>query len=75
MAHFITKSCTKCGICLPECPTNSIIIGKEYYLIDADTCADHVACVKVCPLNAIVPIETAIPAWKHHEDEDEEEEN
>ncbi len=50
---MISKACTKCGACLGECPTGSIIEGKDRYLIDADACANHAACVAVCPVNAI----------------------
>ena len=57
MAYFINKACTKCAACLAECPTGSIVAGKDHYVIDADTCADHADCVAVCPANAI-------HAWK-----------
>lgn len=53
MPHVISKACTKCGACLPECPSNSIYEGKTQFYIDSDTCADHAACVNVCPVNAI----------------------
>ncbi|MCC7440185.1 MAG: 4Fe-4S binding protein [Bdellovibrionales bacterium] len=53
MAHWIDKSCTKCGACLFECPTGSIVEGREIYVIDADTCKDHRSCVMVCPVDAI----------------------
>lgn len=59
MAHVIDKSCTKCGACLFECPTASIIEGKDIYVIDADTCRDHGSCVAVCPVDAIKPIAKA----------------
>lgn len=53
MPYMIHKTCTKCGACLSECPTGSIVEGKGQFYIDADTCADHAACVKVCPVDAI----------------------
>lgn len=56
MPYQISKACTKCGACLPECPTGSIVEGKSQFYIDADTCADHMACVNVCPVNAISKI-------------------
>lgn len=56
MAHLISKACNKCGACLPECPTGSILEGPEQFIIDADTCLDHAACVAVCPVNAITLI-------------------
>ena len=56
MAYFILDTCTSCGHCLEECPTNSIVEGEKKYLIDSDSCDDHRACVAVCPVSAIVPI-------------------
>jgi len=53
MPYFISKACTKCGACLPECPTASIIEGKTRFHIDTDTCAEHTSCVSVCPVDAI----------------------
>ena len=75
MAHVINKSCTKCAACLPECPTASIIEGKNQYYIDTDTCADHAACVNVCPVDAIsVRDEPSLNARKSRFQEEEEEE-
>ena len=53
MPYLISKACTKCAACLSECPTGSIIEGKDKYYIDTDTCDDHAACVAVCPVDAI----------------------
>ena len=53
MPHYIDKNCTKCGACIVECPTDSIIDAQPIYLIDADTCTDCMACVPVCPVDAI----------------------
>ena len=33
----------------PECPTDAIVKGLTQFHIDPDVCADHAACVKVCP--------------------------
>ena len=72
MPHLISKVCTKCGACLTECPTGSIIEGAEQYFVDADTCTDHAACVNVCPVDAISPRKE--PEKKNRRDEEEEEE-
>lgn len=72
MPYVINKSCTKCGACLPECPTSSIVEGSERFVIDADTCMDHAACVNVCPVNAIVR-RTGPAVTASSRDEEEEE--
>jgi ferredoxin len=56
MPYAIQKNCTKCGACLKECPTGSIIEGNRQFHIDTDTCSDHAACVAVCPVDAIVTV-------------------
>jgi ferredoxin len=73
MAYVISKACTKCGACLPECPTGSIVEGKTQFFIDADTCADHAACVNVCPVNAITkaPESALFPKKARGTDEEE----
>lgn len=71
MAYIISKACTKCGACLPECPTGSIIEGKGQYFIDADTCKDHAACVNVCPVDAITVHKN--PPKKEDAESDQEE--
>lgn len=53
MSHVITKECTRCGACVEECPTDSIMKAEPTFLIDADTCTDCMACVPVCPVDAI----------------------
>ena len=56
MPHLIQNTCTKCGACLTECPTSSIISGSKQVYIDVDTCDDSGACVQVCPVDAIIPM-------------------
>ena len=72
MAYFIDSHCTKCGACLPECPTGSIIEGKNQYYIDADTCANHAACVAVCPVDVISKIKVDPLLHKKRDEEEEE---
>ncbi len=69
MAHLISKACTKCGACLTECPTGSIVEGRTQFYIDADTCADHKDCVGVCPVDAIAPL--AVQAESKDDEEEE----
>jgi ferredoxin len=67
MPYQISKACTKCGACLPECPSGSIVEGKTQFYIDADTCAEHLACVNVCPVNAISKIRDFDDAGREEE--------
>jgi NAD-dependent dihydropyrimidine dehydrogenase PreA subunit len=53
MAHTINDSCTACGSCISECPTEAIKEGSPHYSIDAETCIDCGACVSACPSEAI----------------------
>lgn len=47
----IDKLCTKCGICISLCPTNSIKLNGTI-ITDSNTCILCSACVKECPFNA-----------------------
>ena len=54
MAYFIHDTCTACGACVDECPTDCISEG-DIYVIDADECIDCGACADVCPVDAPQP--------------------
>jgi ferredoxin len=59
MSMMINDECVNCGVCEPECPTESISEGDETYVIDHATCTECVGffdepqCVEVCPVDAI----------------------
>jgi ferredoxin len=61
MALIITEDCISCGICISECPNDSISEGYPIYVINPDLCTECVGfydepqCVKVCPVDAIIP--------------------
>ncbi len=66
MALFITDDCITCGVCEPECPTNSISEGDdegEIYIINPSTCRecegdyDEPKCAAICPIECCVRIE------------------
>ena len=54
MSMRITEECTACGLCMEECPTESITEG-DIYVINPNTCneckdEDEQQCVSVCPI-------------------------
>ena len=61
MTMKITEDCSACGVCITECPTNSITEG-DVYIIDPKTCneckdqPDGSKCVAICPVEAIKKI-------------------
>ncbi len=63
MAYQITEDCINCDACRPECPTDSITVGEDIYVIDATTCVecdgyfDEPQCVSLCPIDCCVPIQ------------------
>ena len=42
MAYTITEDCINCDACRPECPTESVSVGDDTYVIDANTCVECV---------------------------------
>ena len=61
MALLITDECINCDVCEPECPNQAISMGVDFYQIDPAKCTECVGyfdksqCVKVCPVDCIVP--------------------
>ncbi len=66
MAHVVSNACTKCGACIPLCPTGAIVESTRQVVIDADSCMDHALCVQVCPVKAISPLKRTSPAGEKH---------
>lgn len=55
-SHLILPACTSCAGCVAVCPTGSIFLGLNQYVIDRDTCSGCAICVRVCPVDAIRPV-------------------
>ncbi|MDC0558792.1 EFR1 family ferrodoxin [Candidatus Izimaplasma bacterium] len=54
LIHVKKEICTKCGICIKECPSNNIKMLKEYPKFD-HTCTMCMQCATVCPVDAVRP--------------------
>jgi len=50
--YKIDEKCIDCGLCVPECPVNAIVVdGGKHKITEA--CIDCGICEPVCPVNAI----------------------
>jgi ferredoxin len=46
--HYIKPNCTRCGACVPVCPTQCIYFGINQYVIDSDRCVNCGKCHSAC---------------------------
>jgi NAD-dependent dihydropyrimidine dehydrogenase PreA subunit len=65
MAMIIDQDvCIQCGVCVPECPNESISEEDGTYIIDKAACtecagfADEPSCAAVCPVDSILKDES-----------------
>lgn len=69
MAYVITEKCLgeRYGTCASVCPTSSIhpgeYQGKEFMVIDPETCISCGLCLPECPIGAIIDSEEQDPTW------------
>ena len=60
MALKIIDECISCGLCIEQCPNDTISEGDPIYIINPDLCTECVGffsepqCVNVCPVDAII---------------------
>ena len=50
---IINNDCTKCDICVLECPTEAIYEGPLRMEVDDTKCILCKACIEVCPIEQI----------------------
>ena len=53
VAFVIPEKCTLCGVCVGQCPTNAINMGKKAVTVDSISCIGCGVCVPACPEGAI----------------------
>ncbi len=60
--HYIDQNvCTKCGLCIEECPEEAIMVvekdGEEVHVIDQEKCTQCGICIEGCPEGAILVVD------------------
>ena len=58
MALLITDACIGCGACESACGQQAISQGESFpiiYVVDPLLCNDCMDCLRVCPVNCLVP--------------------
>lgn len=50
---IINSDCTRCGICVLECPTDAIYEGEKIMEVDDSKCIYCKVCIPVCPIDQI----------------------
>jgi ferredoxin len=58
MALRVLDTCFGCGACESACHSRAISQGEDFavvYVVDPLLCNDCMDCVRVCPIDALVP--------------------
>jgi ferredoxin len=53
--------CTGCGICVSECPVDTIYMENKKAVVDMENCIHCAICHQVCPTNAVKHDSEKIP--------------
>ena len=54
MAYVIyIDLCSRCSLCLEECPLRAVVKEGESYFIDPEICTECGYCADICPEQAI----------------------
>jgi ferredoxin len=70
MTYVIAEGCTKDGVCVDVCESDSIHTNDdaEQYFIDPDSCIDCGMCESECPTGSIFAADDLPTEWKHYAD-------
>lgn len=66
MTVVVTGNCSLCRFteCVDVCPAACFHVDERMVYVDPDECIDCMACIMVCPVEAIYP-EDEVPASEH----------
>ena len=70
MAYLITRDCTGCDICRPECPEDAIKENHPFFYVEPRRCNDCGVCAEVCPVGACLPEEEALHSFYGYGEDD-----
>lgn len=69
MPYVVVEPCIKCRYtdCAEACPVDECFkLGKNFMVIDPDTCIDCGACEPACPVNACLPEDEVPEKWEKY---------
>ena len=63
----INEECIACGICIDECPNDTISVDDPIYVIDPDLCTECVGFYDTPQCQEVFPVEAIEPDPEHRE--------